>query len=360
MARTKAARDKDAFNSSGFLGVMRRGRAYGWSFSPRNGQSFTKSGYKTAEEAALAYDDFVAKNAPGRAETNQAMGYLKPRDVTRLRETLSKDDTKPNGQKNRKVGKSGFKGVSITANRAKPFKSQITLGGKNRTIGHYATAEEAARAYDAYVIETQGIDADTNLSRGLLPPLEEFVFDPRKKPGSAPDKPADEAKPQMHISAFLTPEQERINQIEAARLMALDEEKEEEEEPEPSTSSVTVIAPSVVATTSGDNKRKAPEPVAASPEPPPLAAPIPEPEQAAPVGVSEIADTDTQAILKTALAAMRKVTENREKEFRDKCSSALICLEERVNEYHKSLEIVIDKAAELDLAIAEFKQLLSS
>ena len=41
----------------------------------------------------------------------------------------------------------GYKGVSFNRDRPKPYKVQVTRGGKQATLGFFATAEEAALCY---------------------------------------------------------------------------------------------------------------------------------------------------------------------------------------------------------------------
>lgn len=64
---------------------------------------------------------------------------------------------------------SGFRGVSFDR-RAGNWKACISVGGKNKHLGTFATAEGAARAYDAAAIELYGAFACTNVMLGLLSP----------------------------------------------------------------------------------------------------------------------------------------------------------------------------------------------
>lgn len=55
--------------------------------------------------------------------------------------------------------KSGFKGVSRLANTTctqRPWRADIRINGKNVTLGHFATPEEAAAAYQAAAREHFG------------------------------------------------------------------------------------------------------------------------------------------------------------------------------------------------------------
>jgi hypothetical protein len=71
---------------------------------------------------------------------------------------------------------SGFKGVSYSKSRG-GYETRIGIGGgKQKWIGRFATAEEAARAYDAAVIAHRGEFARPNfpakISPGFSPDLE--------------------------------------------------------------------------------------------------------------------------------------------------------------------------------------------
>jgi hypothetical protein len=70
--------------------------------------------------------------------------------------TLNKDNT------------SGFKGVLRMPNGR--WRAKIGIAGKRVHIGYFATAEDAARAYDAKAVELWGEHAKTNEQLGLLCP----------------------------------------------------------------------------------------------------------------------------------------------------------------------------------------------
>lgn len=74
------------------------------------------------------------------------------------------------GQQMKKVGKSGFKGVSFdkSQKREKRWRSVIYVDGKKINIGRFSTPEDAARAYDEKVIELYGNKAITNKYLGHL------------------------------------------------------------------------------------------------------------------------------------------------------------------------------------------------
>jgi hypothetical protein len=68
--------------------------------------------------------------------------------------------------------KSGFKGVcwgQLASGKLLPWRAYIQVDGRQRHLGRYATAEEAARAYDRAAREAFGEFACTNADLGLLP-----------------------------------------------------------------------------------------------------------------------------------------------------------------------------------------------
>jgi hypothetical protein len=62
---------------------------------------------------------------------------------------------------------SGFKGVRLhpDGGSKKPYEARLNIGKKTFTIGFYTTAEEAARAYDKFVLAVYGEHAWTNFDR---------------------------------------------------------------------------------------------------------------------------------------------------------------------------------------------------
>lgn len=69
---------------------------------------------------------------------------------------------------NRGVSKrslTGFKGVSFRGDRKLNFKASVMIEGVTHHIGCFATQEEAARAYDKFVLEKIGPLAVTNFPK---------------------------------------------------------------------------------------------------------------------------------------------------------------------------------------------------
>lgn len=74
-----------------------------------------------------------------------------------------------NGKQRFVRNKSGFKGVSpITQHGKTRWRARISLNGKESSIGHFDTPEDAARAYDERIAEVYGAMAVTNKSLGLI------------------------------------------------------------------------------------------------------------------------------------------------------------------------------------------------
>lgn len=236
-AKVRAHAGANVWDSGrGYNGVKRAGSGYAWEYNGAKLGRMTKGGFDTAEEAAYAYDEFIITHIGPDADTNQSLGYLKERTVLAIREKINKAEKHTPKRNMHPIGKSGYKGVSSNPKSKKnPYMSYAMVRGKQIYVGSFPTAEDAARAYDMYVIKHLGSSAQTNAGMGLLPPVGEIKFVPgRSSPPSnnhctKSDQPA--ASNAASMLQILTPEQERLAQIEAARLMAADEIDEEEMPP---------------------------------------------------------------------------------------------------------------------------------
>lgn len=84
-----------------------------------------------------------------------ANGYMEGLEIDRRKNdgNYSKDNcrfvTKSVNNKNRRcMSKTGFRGVAVQTKGNYKFKARLG----NKSLGYYMTAEEAAKAYDAYIV----------------------------------------------------------------------------------------------------------------------------------------------------------------------------------------------------------------
>jgi hypothetical protein len=109
--------------------------------------------YDSKEVAAYAYDLGCLKYAGPFAHTNF---------TTDERKTLQKYDHLIHQPQAKKCE---YRGVIILARcRSRPYKARISMGGKSMSLGTYATAIEAARAYDAKAIELNALGGRFSLN----------------------------------------------------------------------------------------------------------------------------------------------------------------------------------------------------
>lgn len=82
------------------------------------------------------------------------------------RHNLRKATGSQNAANRRAVGKYGYKGVDKPPRGS--YRVDITVNGKRRRFGAFATAQQAAAAYDEAALAAWGEYACTNASMGLL------------------------------------------------------------------------------------------------------------------------------------------------------------------------------------------------
>lgn len=360
MAKTnthfRASKTPGVYRSGGgYKGVSRCGSAYGWKWVSNNGQLYQKAGYTTPEEAAYAYDEFVTANTEGRGETNQMLGYLKEKTILKIREKISKEEKHtPKANPLSKVGKAGFKGVYITKSKKSPYTSQLAHDGKIISLGSFPSAEEAARAYDAAVIRFKGPNADTNLSRGLLPPLEEHIFDPKLKRKDVTNNDNNQRNNVVSTNntastLSLDPvELERQRQIEAARKMIDDEEEDDQQELRSSVSLTETAPPPAQA-----EKPQAPEAItaAASLSPAPVRQDITAPEPEQPVAEDPFAEV---------IATVRRALAEDEARRMGAMRLLLDRISSEVEGYQKAAMDLIDRGAAIETAISSLRNMLNT
>lgn len=383
MAKTKAVKLQNShgsvFSSSGYKGVMRMGSKFGYRYESASG-SFSKGGFDTADEAAYHYDEFlVAHLGEENAITNQILGLLKPKTVLAIREKLTVKDRPTTKLSKTLKSKTGFKGVIANRNKnSNKFSANCYAHGKVIYIGSYSTAEEAARAYDAFALKHVGPSAETNVKLGLIPPIVDPVFQPdlskrpyiskQNQPNPEPEKPAsinkaswqnsdhgheedDDSQPAFNTvtpppacAAYSSPEDERQRQIAAARQMA---EIEEEEEPEDKPAPQLAIKP---------------ESQQPSQEEKPAEVPLENAPAVKSSSVSgellRIADRSPDDLRKEAEVLLRAAAEAESKQIKNEMLNIIEGLSHSMIGIQDTMMKLIDRASEMEQAIARLKAML--
>eukprot|EP00964_Phaeocystis_antarctica_P009803 scaffold5333_cov56-Phaeocystis_antarctica.AAC.1 len=127
-----------AENKTGFLGVYlkpSRTKPY-LAQLKRGGKDVSLGSFATAEEAALC----VARSPEGQAAARTAAAAVAP---------LTSDEARQQAQAEGLTllvaeNKTGYFGVRQHPGRPKPYLAQVSRGGKDASLGSFATAEEAA------------------------------------------------------------------------------------------------------------------------------------------------------------------------------------------------------------------------
>lgn len=138
-----------ANNKSGFKGVSHSKPKGKWAaIITIDGKSNHIGYFDTAEAAAMAYDAvaYVTWGIEAYLNFPEDVGSV---DASTLNyKARSKSDPRPKGR-------AVYKGVSYFKRTGK-WIAQIAIDGKNKGLGYFLTAEDAARAYDAAAYATRG------------------------------------------------------------------------------------------------------------------------------------------------------------------------------------------------------------
>ena len=146
-------------NTVGYRGVYKTSRGERFAASIHIDRKKTHIGtYNTADEAAIAYDRAIYKS-------NQSKTFLNFPDM------IHNFDVEPKWEKqklrtNNTSGYKGVKGLSKIKSTGK-FVANITTQGKNRNLGTFDTAIDAALAYDQAAIKNGNKSHTLNFPDGL-------------------------------------------------------------------------------------------------------------------------------------------------------------------------------------------------
>ena len=134
----KSKRTRRSKSKSGYIGVTKnnRGNKYRAQIKINGNYKYLGSSYKTAKQAAKAYD----KEAIKSRKKFSSLNYPKkaPIGYTPIQQPLHSSNTV------------GYRGVY---KRRKKWQTQLRVGGKFAHLGTYDTAKEAAIAYDRAILK---------------------------------------------------------------------------------------------------------------------------------------------------------------------------------------------------------------
>lgn len=158
-ANTQAQnRRKPINNTSNYVGISFHKETNKWRASVvNNKKQYWLGVYSTIEEAIITYDTFVVSNGflntINRPEKTEE--YLSSELAPLLKIPVYKKYLNSNRQ---------YRGITKT--RFNTFSAKIWHNRKTVCLGNYSTPEEAARAYDAYVV-ANGLKRDLNFPEEL-------------------------------------------------------------------------------------------------------------------------------------------------------------------------------------------------
>lgn len=148
------ARNSKTWGSSGYKGVYPHSGSWRVMIRDSKHSRLRRIGtYPTAKEAALAYDQHCRQTGRiTRLNFPSIFRYPRLHPQTRQTACLQRATT----------AAAGFRGV---VRRQKHWRAQIKIHGVNRYLGAYATAEEAALAYDKAARKAFGASATMNFPK---------------------------------------------------------------------------------------------------------------------------------------------------------------------------------------------------
>ena len=137
-------------NTIGYRGISKNGKNY-QAMIRIDGKKIALGTYKTAKEAAVAYDRVVLK-------ANKSISLLNFPDM------VHNLDVEPK-RKKYKRSSTGYRGVSKQASGK--FRVKFSINSKTKCIGTFATAIQAALAYDQAAIKAGKKKSTLNFPDGL-------------------------------------------------------------------------------------------------------------------------------------------------------------------------------------------------
>lgn len=128
--------------------------------------SYHNSGYACRSERTGGHSRMILMHrAILGANGNVYVDHINGNGLDNRRSNLRIATPQQSAYNTTKPNKNGYRGVTFHAGRAKPYQAAIQLNGHKKSLGYYATAREAAVAYDTAAILHQGEFAKLNFGR---------------------------------------------------------------------------------------------------------------------------------------------------------------------------------------------------